>query len=224
MNLPSVGQKKVSILFVGNSLTYSNNLPVLVNLIANCDSVEMICKTVAFPNYALEDHWNEGKMVAEIKSGAYDFVVVQQGPSSQLEGRMMLINDGTRLAKLCKENKTQLAFYTVWPSKARSMDFPSVLESYKLAADSTKSILCPAGKAWLTVWETNPETELYSEDDFHPNYQGSLLAALVIYGSVMQVKNLSFVDYNTLRSGDLLNSDFKILVRAAQRTLSGQEK
>lgn len=224
ITLSAFGQKKVNILFVGNSLTYYNNLPELVNLIAKCDSVEMTYQMLALPNYALEDHWNEGRVITEIKTDKYDFVVVQQGPSSQQEGRTMLLNDGLKLAKLCAENKTRLAFYTVWPSKARLMDFPDVMETYRLAADSTKGILCPAGKAWLKVWENYPEFKLYGEDDFHPNYKGSLLAALVIYGSVMKKNNFNFVDYYALKNVALTKSDFKILLQVARETLVENKK
>ena len=45
---------------------------------------------LARANYALKDHWNEGELQSLIKSGNFDFVVVQQGPSSQAEGRAML--------------------------------------------------------------------------------------------------------------------------------------
>ncbi len=106
-------QKRVNILYVGNSLTYYNNLPELVNRIAKCDSVEITYRMLAFPNYALEDHLNEGHVITETKTGVYDFVVVQQGPSSSQVGRSMLVNDGLTLAKLCTENKSRLAFYTV---------------------------------------------------------------------------------------------------------------
>ena len=213
-------QKKTNILFVGNSLTYTNNIPELVKLIASCDSIELNCNSLSHPNYALEDHWNDGVAAKEIKSKTYDFVVVQQGPSSQTEGRLMLLNDGLRFANLCKENQTQLAFYMVWPAKARSFDFPGVVESYTMVADSTKSILCPAGSAWLRVWQTFPQFRLYGADEFHPNTSGSFLAALVIYGSLMKKSELSFVEYSRFKKMGISNKDFQVLVQAAMQTLA----
>ena len=131
----------------------------------------------------------------------------------------MLINDGLKFAKLCAENNSQLAFYTVWPSKARSGDFQGVIESYRKAADTSKSILCPAGNAWLQVWKSYPEFTLYSEDDFHPNYSGSLLAAFVIYGSLSNKNKLDFVSFTSFQNVPISKSDFNILKRAAQTTL-----
>lgn len=55
-----ISETNMSILFVGNSLTYSNDLPTLVKKIAKEHGVKIDVNMVAFPNYALIDHWNEG--------------------------------------------------------------------------------------------------------------------------------------------------------------------
>ena len=46
-----------SILFIGNSLTYTNNLPKLIKKEAKLKGIKIAFKVVAFPNYAIEDHW-----------------------------------------------------------------------------------------------------------------------------------------------------------------------
>lgn len=219
-----LAQKKINVLFVGNSLTYSNNLPELVKRIAACDSVELTYRSISLPNYALVDHWNDGAAQQEIKTGKYNFVVVQQGPSSQTEGRTYLLDYGLKFDALCDQYRTKLVSYMVWPSKARSFDFRGVFESYKLLADSANGIFCPAGKAWLNVWDYDPEFTLYSADDFHPEYRGSLLAAFMIYGSIMKKKNLAFADYTKLKSKTLSKEDFRIIVRSAQYTLANQRR
>lgn len=214
-------QKKINVLFLGNSLTYYNNLPELVKKIAACDSVDMSYRSISLPNYALVDHWSDGKAQQEIKSGKYNYVVVQQGPSSQLEGRSYLLEYGLKFDELCDQNNARLVVYMVWPAKARASDFSGVFNSYKLLADSAKAIFCPAGKGWLNVWENYPDFTLYSEDDFHPDYRGSLLAALIIYGSIMNKNSMAFTDYHLLKGNVLVKEDYKILVRKAQQTLAG---
>lgn len=220
VSVPVYAQKKINVLFLGNSLTYYNNLPELVKQIAACDSVDMSYRSISLPNYALVDHWNDGKAQQEIKSGKYNYVVVQQGPSSQLEGRTYLLEYGLKFDELCDQNNARMVVYMVWPAKARASDFSGVFNSYKLLADSAKAIFCPAGKGWLKVWENYPDFTLYSEDDFHPEYRGSLLAALMLYGSIMKKNNLAFADYYKLKGNTLVKEDYKILVRTAQQTLA----
>lgn len=214
-------QKKINVLFLGNSLTYSNDLPELMKQVAASDSVEMSYRSICFPNYALIDHWNDGNAQQEIKSGKYNFVIVQQGPSSQEEGRTYLIDWGLKFDSLCDKHRAKIVSYMVWPSKDRSVDFEGVYESYKLLADTTKGVFSPAGKAWQLVWEENPEFKLYSADNFHPNYRGSLLAAMVIYGSIMRKSSFHNIAITDAR---LTASDLNILKRAAQRSLAKKDK
>jgi len=213
-------QKKVKILFLGNSLTYSNNVPELMKQIASSDSVELSYRSICFPNYALIDHWSDGNAQKEIQSGKYDFVIVQQGPSSQEEGRTYLVEWGLKFDSLCDKHHAKLVSYMVWPSKDRSQDFQGVYDSYKLLADSAKAIFSPAGQAWQLLWEENPEFKLYGDDNFHPNYRGSMLAALVLYGSVMKKKNFYNIKINDYR---LTESDFGKLRTAAQKSLAKKD-
>jgi len=53
--------KAQKILFLGNSITCANNLPQILEYLAK-DFDEPVQTTVlCFPNYALEDHWDDGK-------------------------------------------------------------------------------------------------------------------------------------------------------------------
>lgn len=70
------------ILFVGNSLTSTNNLSKIVKeMYAELDVV-ISTRTIAPPGYGLEDHWNVGLIQPLINSDYYDYVIIQQGPSS----------------------------------------------------------------------------------------------------------------------------------------------
>jgi hypothetical protein len=215
---------KINVLFIGNSLTYENNLPELLKKIAACEHVTINYKMIALPDYALEDHWNDGNAGKEIKSRKYNVVIVQQGPSSQIEGYTLLKDYAVKFANLSKANHARLVFYMVWPAKARSIDFPGVYKSYKDAAIQTQSEFSPAGQAWLTLWKTTPDFSLYGPDNFHPNTNGSLLAALVLYGSIQGKSNLQFVDLKKLNINTLSNDELEQLVSAAEKTLMLEKK
>lgn len=60
------------ILFVGNSLTYVNDLPGILQAMADsAGGKKLAVATVAFPDYALEDHWAEGSALQAIKGGGW---------------------------------------------------------------------------------------------------------------------------------------------------------
>jgi hypothetical protein len=172
--------KVVSVLFIGNSLTYVNNLPELVKIQAEKKGVILKTEMIAFPNYALEDHWNDGEIQKKISTGKFEYVVIQQGPSSQSDGREMLMDYGKRIQQLCKESKSKLAFFMVWPSVSNWNTFSGVIKNYSDAAKSVNSILCPVGIVWKTTVELQKDYSLYDSDLFHPSKKGSELAAKVI--------------------------------------------
>lgn len=177
--------QKVKILFVGNSLTYTNNLPNLVEQEAKSRGVKVKTTMLAFPNYAIIDHWDDGELQKRIMSKDYDYVVVQQGPSSQAEGRQMLIEDGARLKKLCDKYDTKLAYFMVWPSRTYYYTFDGVIKNHRDAAAENSAILCAVGEAWKVYLEENDDYSLYGMDGFHPSPKGSRLAAQVIVDTLL---------------------------------------
>jgi hypothetical protein len=170
------------LLFIGNSLTYVNNLPAIVDALAVAGgNPAPVVRDVVFGGASLEDHWKRGPARVAIAEGHWDFVVLQQGPSSLPESRMLLIQYTRLFAKEIRKAGATPVLYMVWPSSARSEDFPGVIESYRLAAKEVDGILCPVGEAWRIASKRDPGLGLYSVDGLHPTPAGSYLAGLVIY-------------------------------------------
>lgn len=181
---PTAGQKVDKVLFVGNSLTYTNDLPALFARLGKSRGREIEVQSLTYPNYALEDHLADNKLQLLISNGKFDYVIVQQGPSSGTSGREMLIRDGQRIHKMCKKAGSRLAFYMVWPSKGNYRLFDSVIKSYTEAAEKADAILCPVGQVWKEYIDSKNDYSYYGPDDFHPSLQGSEVAAEVIYNSI----------------------------------------
>jgi hypothetical protein len=173
-----------NLLFIGNSLTFVNDLPKLVESIALANGKDASVTTIANGNYALIDHWNDGIIQIYIESGDYDFVIVQQGPSSQPYGRELLFEYGTKISDLCKNNDAKLAYYMVWPSLTYYSTFDGVIFSYTEAANMNNDILCPVGEVWKSYFDETQDFSYYGSDGFHPSLAGSKVAAKIIYESL----------------------------------------
>ena len=174
------------ILFIGNSLTYTNDLPDIVARIGRDKGIEIATTMITYPNYALEDHWNDGQIQLLIATKKYHFVVVQQGPSSQNDGRVMLMDYGARIKALCTANNSQLAFFMVWPALANFHTFDGVIKNYTDAAVATNSLLCPVGKIWKEYFNATNDYSYYGLDMFHPSLKGSEKAAEIIYATLFK--------------------------------------
>src|SRR6185295_10469868 len=71
------------VLFIGNSLTYTNDLPGTVADLARSVGDTIRVESVALPNFAVIDHaLGQSNAVDVIKSQSWEFVVLQQGPTT----------------------------------------------------------------------------------------------------------------------------------------------
>jgi hypothetical protein len=196
------------ILFVGNSLTYANDLPGIVQALADSAGGDRLAaETVAGPDLALVDHWDDGTVQREIARGGWELVVLQQGPSSVEANRDSLRMFTARFAAGIAKAGARPALYSVWPASGRRQDFPRAIESYALAAADVNGVLLPVASAWLAAWERDATLQLYAADGLHPTPTGSYLAALVIYAKILNRSPVGLPSRLRLRSGAVVGID-----------------
>lgn len=193
--------KKLEVLFLGNSYTSVNNLPLVVSNLAKANGDTLVFETYAPGGYTFQNHYYDNTAKAKISSRKWDFVVLQaqsQEPSfppSQVNVQTLpyaiYLNDLIEKNDSC----TRTIFYETWGRKngdaSNCAFYPPVCtytgmqnrlrESYKLFADTCKAIMAPAGEAWRKSIATDPKLELYSSDQSHPALEGTYLTACVFY-------------------------------------------
>jgi hypothetical protein len=170
------------VLFIGNSLTYYNDLPgVVAALVDSLDLAQRFWyRTAALPDYSLEDHWLTTSSRTALERDSFDIVVMQQGPSSLPENQAHLREWALRWAVAIREAGAAPAMYMVWPDATRRFAFEDVAEAYTAAAVAIDGMLFPVGRAWLEAWSIESGLALYGPDAFHPSGLGTYLAALVM--------------------------------------------
>src|SRR5437764_7532940 len=122
------------ILFVGNSLTYANDLPGLVEGLGAALGDKLQTAAVAYPDYSLSDHWTRGDALRAIATKGWRVVVLQQGPSSLPESRQILRRLTAEFDERIRAAGARTALYSVWPDSQNKDAFGDVAESYSLAA------------------------------------------------------------------------------------------
>jgi hypothetical protein len=99
------------VLFLGNSLMATNDLPATVARIARRAGRRLEHRTIAPGGYALEDHWNQGEARAALAGGRWDVVVMQQGPSALPESQANLREWAARWSAEARAHPSELGTY-----------------------------------------------------------------------------------------------------------------
>jgi hypothetical protein len=211
----------IRVLFIGNSLTYVNDLPRTLSELALMVGDTIQVRTIALPNYALIDHYQGGSdALNEIHLSPWDFVVLQQGPSTTTINRDSLILTAKLFEPHIRAAGATPALYMVWPTTDRLAFFDEARISYQMAAAGVNGVFLPAGKAWQTAWATDPNLSFFQSDGLHPTPLGTYLAALVIYERLTghdarQLPGVAFVQGSRLNT---LEATVRLLQRAAHET------
>lgn len=134
-----------SLLFIGNSLTYTNDLPGMLASVAKAADDSVRVAVAAGANLALIDHTNGATdAVAQIDRGRWTFVLLQQGPTPTGVCRDTLIIAAMRLAPHIRTAGARAAVFLPWTRQGypKSLEFAN--QSTELAARAVGGIVAPA--------------------------------------------------------------------------------
>lgn len=198
--------QSTSILFIGNSYTYVNDLPQLVKDIALSKGDSVTTDMSAPGGYTFQSHCTNATTLAKINSGSFDFVVLQEQSQLPSFPPSQVATDVYPYAKqldslIHRANScATTVFYMTWGRKygdaSNCNAYPPVCtysgmqerlrESYMTMADSNNALVAPAGMAWNTSWSTDSSINLWQSDYSHPSLEGSYLTACTMYATIFR--------------------------------------
>jgi hypothetical protein len=174
------------VLFIGNSHTYVNDVPGLVQALAAAAGPEPIAvASIAPANLALIDHAQRESTRRNINEGTWAVVVLQQGwtPAGACRDTLRLATQ--ILAAEATKVSAKVGLYQVWTPTNRPNHLPGTIRSYELAADDVNGLLFPAAAAFRAALERDASLQLYA-DGLHASLNGSYLVALVMYATIFE--------------------------------------
>jgi hypothetical protein len=203
----SLFSQNYNVLFLGNSYTYYNNMPDLVSQIAFSldDTLNPTSNTPGGWNLQNHAAQNSSSLQA-LNQQQWDYVIIQaqsQEPSfspSQVEQQTYPYAQSLVDSILANDSCSEPMFFMTWGRKngdaINGVNYPAIStyqgmqsrlrNSYLEMGFDNNSSVSPVGMAWKKSIEQNPEFELYSGDESHPNLAGSYLSACVFYSSIFK--------------------------------------
>lgn len=231
----NIYSKNISILFIGNSYTYVNNLPEMVRQMGLTMGDTIFVDSSTPGGYTYQLHTTDANTIAKIKQQQWDYVVLQeQSQLPSLSPAFVNVNSvpyALMLDSMIKANNacTKTIFYMTWGRKygdgSNCASYPPVCtyagmqqrlkESYLLFSDTCKAVAAPVGIAFKNYIAIDTLLDLYSPDFSHPSLAGSFLAAATIYSTIThnQITNQNYTAGLTVtQAAALQNTSWQTII------------
>lgn len=183
----------LSVLFIGNSYTFSHDMTGTVERLAASDpdgpglGADRSCEGGAH----FADHTGRLGSRARIEAGRYTHVVLQDLSSGPLHDRPRFLDHGMRLAEAAHARNAAVFFFETWPRRPGHEAYRAawsggdaagwlhrIREAYAALAEAAGGVVLPVGQAWSREGFAGG---LYDADGHHPSPEGAWLTAGVVY-------------------------------------------
>lgn len=202
LTITSYAQDSLSVLFIGNSYTYVNDLPVLTRQLAESLGKELTVGSKTNGGYTFQNHWTDPQTYVAMHQQNWNVVVLQaqsQEPSFPIQQVATNtlpyahnLSDSVFSIHPCAE----VMYFMTWGRENGDPQWDSIntfdrmnqrlYNAYMNFAEETGGMVSPVGATWKYVRDNFPAIQLYSGDGSHPSAAGSYLAACTFYTSLFQ--------------------------------------
>jgi len=193
-------QDSTSVLFIGNSLTFMNEMPMMFAEIAKSKGKNVYVERVTEGGKSLDYHSKQARTYQAINSRKWDYVVLQElsntpaQPDSKTEKISLpffkQLTDSIRANSEC----TKVLLYMTWGYKNGNSQWAEIntyasmqariTNTYLRYTDLLQAQVAPVGEVWRNIRDNYPALELYDPDNFHPSKLGSFVSATTFFTAV----------------------------------------
>jgi PKD repeat protein len=201
-----MAQDTLNVLFIGNSYTSVNNLPLLVKNLSTSAGKTLNIDSNMPGGYLMSSHLNDATTLSKISQGNWDYVILQeqsQIPTIEFYRYNDMYPAMTDLKSVIEQYNpcAKIITYMTWgrrfggqqcdpsgtncsPVFTNFNHMQDSLTSAYLEISEQLNIQCaPVGVTWQNILN-DTTLVLHSGDNSHPNIDGSYVAALSIFSSI----------------------------------------
>ena len=209
-------QDTKNVLFLGNSYTYYNNLPNLVQQAAASTGDTFTYDSNTPGGHWLKQHATNTTSQNKIKAGNWDYVVLQDQSQVAAQPDNFVATEVYPYAKRLNDSITKYnpcaktTFYMTWGRENGDAsicpNWPAVCtyegmddllrQRYQIMTDDNNGITSPVGAVWRYLRTNHPTLDLYSGDGSHPSLIGSYAGAITFYCTLFR-KDPTLVSFNS---------------------------
>ena len=186
----------INILYLGNSLTYVNNIPMIIQRMARINDIEIRYECFTPGGATLESILNTYRysITSQLASKHYHYMILQENSKTNFTNFPSFLDYASQLKAIADAYGTETILYQTWAYKDNSVMLNNlnlsrremqdlITNAYDDVADEIKCRINPVGEIFYAFSLAYPEINLYADDN-HASLAGSYLASCVHYVSL----------------------------------------
>lgn len=174
------------ILFVGNSLIYTSNLPAVLDAVGDANGQSIQSEMLVKGGATLSHHVEDGSVNTALEKGRYDYVVLQERggdlvcfDTGSCEPARVSMEALQSLAATAREHGATPLFLGTYQGSPGASD--RLLEGEVQAAAAASVPLIPVSALYAQGLASHPDLPWHAADGMHPGRQLQLLDAVLLY-------------------------------------------
>lgn len=178
--------RPLRVLFIGNSLTFYNDLPTRTAEIALQDTLLRYpeAQSVTQGGATLGQLWVYTTARQQIETQRWDYVVLQEASAAILEYPETTEAYVRRFDTTARAAGARTVLFLTWTYGDAPQLQDSVTHVYQRIAQHVGTLVAPVGVAWQEALRQRPTLPLYLPDLIHPAPVGTYLAACTMFAAL----------------------------------------
>jgi hypothetical protein len=181
---PPPSSANITLLFMGNSHTSSNNLTGMVaDMVRAGKPGQSVASVEAQGWMFLEERLNHQPSIDLLKSRNWSFVILQAQKYSTSGQFTYSTEEAKELIRMSRTQHAVPVMFPEWPQRG-VVETQRIYDLHVSIAQATPACVAPIGQAWDLALARDPSLTLHDADGNHSAPAGAFLAALVLYATI----------------------------------------
>jgi hypothetical protein len=174
----------ITLLFMGNSHTQSNQLTTMVEEMVRAGSPgRTVASAVAPATLFLDEHLRNARTMTLLRNQNWSFVILQAQKYSSSGQTDFSTEEARELVRISRQQRAVPVMFPEWPRLGID-ETRRIYDLHVSIALAEPACVAPIGQAWDLAMARDPALVLHATDGNHSAPAGAFLAALVLYATI----------------------------------------
>ena len=178
---PAGALADIRVLFIGNSLTYYNEMPWMLNQLAASRGIHLKAEFEGVGGADLKQQWNRPRTMQRIREGHWDWVVLQDQSSAPFYEPDELPEYARKFDAEIRAHGAKTMLFLTWAHASSPETQGRITTLYERTGAMLHVAVAPVGIVWSQL---RGRMQLFDGSEQHPNVTGTYLVACVFLAMI----------------------------------------